>query len=153
MKTSTLEKLNQPTIGPDDLDRFISVLDDVHEIVDAALAEEIDAVARELRASLAAWTRLAERGINEQNASESKFDPQALRPPELSELHNIDRHLQRLILRHSNFGFAAANMPSDLDKYFPSDALLHLRVARARLRRVLSELAAGDRMNPRSLSV
>lgn len=142
MSVATLTKLDQVTIGPEHLRVFVDVLDCVRERVDVRQADQIARVTTDLRVALGKWhksisTKTDQRSIDRIVA----LDDRELLGDSIDRetLSQIELHLSRLISRHSNFGFGAANVPSDLDKYFPEGAVVDIRTARVHLRRVLAK--------------
>lgn len=147
MDVATISILDQPTIGPDNLRSFIGVLDDVQDAVCDPQAAEIAHIATDLRVALGKWHQYITRITGHESidrlrprddrATEFKINIEALR--------KIELHLSRLILRHSNFGFGALNVPNELDHFFPLDALDDIRTAHVRLLSALRDLPSAQR--------
>lgn len=141
-------RMDQNTIGAEDLSSFITALDELAARSPEQPSDEITQATTRLNASLDAWNRSLARHSDAVAVAEHRHaaHPQDATPsadvsPEVDVLQNVDRHLHRLVLRHSNFGFAAVNVPSSLDALFPEGALVHVRSARPHLRRAISLLS------------
>lgn len=138
------------TFGPRDLDSFISTLRRASRLTSDSSKIELLSAAASLRGSLESWEgAIARQGVPVPAPSEAAvFAPagdEGQSAPNKSQIvhdvRHIDSMLSRLILRHSNFGFAVANNPSTLDRHFPGgDALREIRVGRRHLRAALPAL-------------
>lgn len=130
------------TFGPRDLDGFISALRRASSVVPALPGSELASAAEILNSSLESWEDAIEHWGAETPAPSVPATPTTASAGQLiDDVKLIDALLSRIILRHSNFGFAAANCPSDLDRYFPGgEALLQIRLGRRHLRAALSSI-------------
>lgn len=145
MELTTFADMEQSTIGPADLSQFVEVISSLNHGEGKTASAELTKIAFQLEESLEAWKRsLVNNGLT--SAAEG-FDATgdgqlqaASTDDKLAALRTIDRHLSRLIDRHSNFGFGAANAPDPLDMYFPGDALAPVRIARPLVRKAIAEL-------------
>lgn len=143
MDSATISNLDQTTIGAGDLRFFIEVLDDFGDAVYGPPVREVSQVTAELRVALGMWHRSITRhtGLPSVDRGRELGRNRRDRPQVRTvrrAVEKIDLHLDRLIRRHSNFGFATANVPRDVDAYFPEAALTHVRMARSMLRQVLT---------------
>lgn len=131
-------RMDQNTIGAKDLRLFISALDDVAGQCEQQPSVQLEQAALKLRVVLGEWMRLFNGSERIGGATESNAGAQAIAfdgaATNIAVLCNIERHLDRLVLRHSNFGYALANVPSSLDDHFPESALIHVRTALPHLR-------------------
>lgn len=131
-------RMNQNTIGVDDLASFVTALDDVATRCSQQPSEELGQATTTLRAALAQWEQSL-RGHDPVDYTTAPT-PGTIAPTvdgvttEVAVLRTIEQHLDRLVLRHSNFGLAAANVPSSLDDLFPERALTYVRTALPHLR-------------------
>lgn len=149
MDAATISKLDQPTIGADDLRSFIEVLDDI-----PGSSPDISHITADLRVALGKWHRSIayNTGLESIDRLPHRSNDSYLDRAELNAaLQKIELHLSRLVNRHSNYAFGASNVPSELDHFFPQTALNEVRVARVHLRKVLSDFARAQA--PRLASV
>lgn len=149
MDTATIFNLDQPTIGPSDLRSFIEALDDARDSLCGPSADELSHITADLRVTLGKWHSAIERltGTKSFDQIPDVDVDSTERQIDFDALQNIDAHLSRLILRHSNYGFAAANVTSELDQFFPQSELISVRKIALHLRRVISDLQAGRGAN------
>lgn len=151
MDLTAIAEMDQRTIGPTDLGHFLDVINVLDHDGATSVSTELGEIAHHLQTSLEAWNRSLVRfglgadtvvSVNGGNVrqNEPSEPSEAGANLHLAALRAIDAHLSRLILRHSNFGFAAANDPSMLDEHFPGDALHPIRIARPLLRRAIRDL-------------
>ncbi|OZD12039.1 hypothetical protein CH253_22860 [Rhodococcus sp. 06-156-3C] len=156
MSVATLAELDEVTIGPHQLRSFIEALDRFRDLLTESQSSKIARVTTDLRVALGKWHKsiCANTGGESIDRLPYRNDDDLPEIVDCETYSRIELHLSRLITRHSNFGFAAANDPSELDRFFPDAALADIRTARAHLRRVLSELKTEmPRQHPRSVTV
>lgn len=139
--------MDQTTIGPDELSMFITAVDELAARCPREPSRELAHATTGLNAALSIW----DSGRVRQSMQDPASAPAVAAKPasvaddcaaEVAVIHNIIRHLERLVLRHSNFGFAAHNLPSALDSAFPETALKDVRIALPRLRAAARALPA-----------
>lgn len=141
MTATTSTELDQITIGPNQLRSFIEILDALFDGVGDLEGDEIAHVATDLRIALGKWHKSI--AFNTGRVSIDRLPcpnhNESLDSCDRVTLDEIDRHLSRLVSRHSNFGFGAVNAPSELDRFFPESAVTDVRTAHVRLRRILRQ--------------
>lgn len=132
------------TFGPRDLDSFIATLRLVSSTVSSHASSELLIATRALSSALAIWTDAIERSGSPLPATSVPAAPTSASTGRIIEdAKHIETLLSRMILRHSSFGFAAANCPSDLDRHFPGgEALIQIHRGRRHLRAALSSIEA-----------
>lgn len=141
MTVTTFTELDQITVGPNHLRSFIEILDAILDEIGDAEGNEIALIATDLRVALGKWHRSIT--VNSGQASLDRLPcrdrSELLDICDRAILVQIDLHLSRLVVRHSNFGFGAANAPSELDRFFPESAVTDVRAAHVRLSRILRQ--------------